>query len=273
MRLVKFLLLLFIFSFYNLGKAQEVIPFYNQAYQDTYPADKVEDILLEAENAYILFDPFDEKTAIPAVPSLKKKGNKVGAYISIGTAENWRDDYAQLKRYKVRKPWNEWKNEYFFKRIEPGLIAIMKARIDSVKAWGFDWIEFDNMDWAFDSKYKSKYKGEVSENQAIEYYNELCRYAVQEKKLIVMAKNTMRGAKNFSGVIYESNSYKGADWKRDSQNQNFLKPNAGYHIIVVHYKETQCDDVYDYYRNLCKGSSFSFICEGPKNNGYTHYKK
>ena len=52
----------------------------------------------------------------------------------------------------------------------------MKLRIDQLAIWGCDWVEFDNMDWAFDDNTRKNYNFQVTNEEAITYYNELCDY-------------------------------------------------------------------------------------------------
>ncbi|HHH54698.1 MAG TPA: hypothetical protein ENK91_13635, partial [Bacteroidetes bacterium] len=37
---------------------ENAFPVYNQAYQENYEADKIDDIITNAKNAYVLIDPF-----------------------------------------------------------------------------------------------------------------------------------------------------------------------------------------------------------------------
>ena len=154
------------------------IPIYNQAYQENFEEDKVGAILQTATNAYVLLDPYTDESINSNVPLLKANGNEVGAYISIGTGEDWRADYEQLKPFLVEKEWGSWPGEYFVKETTTGVVDVIKARIDQIALWGYDWVEFDNMDWAFDDKNRKKYDISTTLEQAIAYYNELCDYAI-----------------------------------------------------------------------------------------------
>ena len=76
----------------------------------------------------------------------------------------------------------------------------MKVRIDSIASWGYDWVEFDNMDWVFDDKNRAKYDISASQQEGIDYYNSLCSYALS-KGVKCCAKNTVKGAIGFDGVL------------------------------------------------------------------------
>ena len=79
----------------------------------------------------------------------------------------------------------------------------MKNRIDNAAAWGGDFIEFDNMDWAFDETNRRKYGFHVTEEESLEYVNQLKDYA-SSLGLSCMAKNMTQGVESFAGVTYES---------------------------------------------------------------------
>ena len=240
---------------------------YNQAYQENYQEDQIDDILANATNAYVLVDPFQENIS-EAISEMKTKGNEVGAYISIGTGENWRDDYQEMQQYLVSTPWGQWPNEFFINSTTTGIIEIMKARIDKIAAWGCDWVEFDNMDWAYDDDLRSTYQFEVTEAEGIAYYQELCDY-VHEKEMKCMAKNVVEGASNFDGVLYESyNDEK--NWWDVSGAQNFL--DAGKLVIINHYNETNCGQVYTDYKGIYN-DNLSFICEDVNLQKYVHFNE
>jgi len=247
--------------------SEKAIPVYNQAYQENYEADKISDIIAHAKNAYVLVDPFQNNVA-SSIAQIKANGNQVGGYISIGTGENWRADFQQLKPYLVSKEWGEWAGEYFVNRTTTGIIAIMKARIDSMAQWGCDWVEFDNMDWVFDDDMRNEYGFEVTQEEGIAYFNELCDY-LHQKGMKCMAKNTVEGASNFDGVLYES-YHSNKNWWENEGTIEFL--NAGKLVIINHYNETQCDEVYRDYMNIYN-NNISYICEDANLKKYVHYNE
>lgn len=268
-------LFLLIFTFNNCKKdiiekpignaqAKEV---WNCAYQENYDPDKIDDVIANATNAYVLIDPF-EGDNYQRISEIKSKGNEVCAYISIGTGEDWRSDWNQLKPYCVSKQWSKWKGEYFIDVTTTGLIDVMKARIDKIANWGCDWVEFDNMDWAFDEESRKKYNIRASEQDAINYYNELCDY-VHSKGMKCQAKNTVRNAPNFDALLCESfNNDK--DWWNHAEAQSYL--DAGKMVIVNHYKEKRPNATYQEYINLYN-AGISFICESKKEKKYIHYNE
>lgn len=240
---------------------------YNQAYQENYEPDTIPDILAKATNAYILIDPFEFQVS-QSIAALKANGNEVGAYISIGTGETYRDDFNAIQPYLVSAPWDDWPDEYFVSIITPELLNIMKARIDKIAQWGCDWVEFDNMDWAFDSELRATYDFQITEQEAIAYYQALCNY-VHEKGMKCMAKNTVKNASNFDGVLYES-YLDDKNWWDQSGAQSFL--DAGKLVIINHYNETSCAQVYADYKGIYN-SSLSFICEDANLQKYVHFNE
>ena len=141
--------------------SDNAIPVYNQAYQENFEADKIADIIANATNAYVLVDPFLDGVA-EAIPQIKANGNEVGGYISIGTGEDYREDFDALKPFLVTKVWAEWAGEYFVNETTTGIIPVLKLRIDKMATMGCDWVEFDNMDWAFDDDNRNEYNFDTS---------------------------------------------------------------------------------------------------------------
>ena len=232
-------------------------PVFNQAYQETYDADVLTDILAQARGAYVLLDPFGEEPADwpRAISDLHANGNAVGAYISIGTGEDWRPDFKALQPFLVTKPWDQWAGEYFVTSPK-GALPIMQARIDKVAAWGFDWVEFDNMDFAADEQSRATYGFAPTPDQGTAYFQALCAHA-HAKGLRCMAKNITDGAADFDGVLYESYPDDKSWWDQDG-GIGFAK--AGKPVIIVHYAESDCAGVLADYRAIYR-ASVSFLCE------------
>lgn len=249
-----------------LGGANS-ISIYNEAYQENYDSDNITEILETAVNGYVLLDPYIEGNN-SAITEIQANGNEVGAYISIGTGEDWRSDYNQLKPYLVDKEWGSWPGEYFVDVTNTGLLDVMKVRIDSIAVWGYNWVEFDNMDWAFDDKNRSKYDISATAEQVITYYTALCDY-VHSKGMKCMAKNTVKSGSNFDGVLYES--YRNEkDWWDSDGTSEFLSANKL--VIINHYDECKCNTAYQEYLDIY-GNGLSFICENKKLKKYVHYNE
>lgn len=246
---------------------------YNQAYQENWQADSIDTIVRDARNCYVLVDPFGDKEdadVTDSIPTLKKNGNVVGCYISSGTCEDWRDDFAQMKPHCVESAWGEWAGEYFVDqpRNNSALLNIMQARIDKMAAWGCDMVEFDNMDWAFDDEYRQEYGFEATAQDGIDYNNVLCDYT-HSRGMLCMAKNTRRGATDFDGGTFES--YRDEkDWWEHNHLKGFL--DAGQPGIIVHYGESDCAGVYSAYQNNY-GNTLSYICESTDTSAYVHFNE
>ena len=238
---------------------------WNCAYQENFEPDQLQDVIDNAKNAYVLIDPF-EADAYTRIAEIRAKGNEVCGYISIGTGEDWRNDWNILKPYCVTKQWSKWKGEYFVDVTNTGVLDVMKARIDQLATWGCDWVEFDNMDWAFDDKNRKKYEFGATKQDAINYYNKLCDYA-HSKGLKCQAKNTVKNAPNFDGILYES-FHKEKDWWDHAGAQSYL--DAGKLVIINHYNERRPNATYQEYINLYN-EGLSYICESKKEKKYVHY--
>ena len=243
------------------------IPVYNHAYIENFEVDQVAYIALNATNAYVLVDPFEDDVT-ESITEIKANGNQLAAYISIGTGEDWRDDFNQLQPFLTTEQWAEWPGEYFVNNTTTGIIDVMKARIDKIADLGFDWVEFDNMDWALYDDTRETYGIQVSKEDGIAYYQELCNY-VHEKGMKCMAKNFVENAEDFDGVTYESyNDEK--NWWDTSGAQSFLDNEKL--VIIIHYNESNCDQVYTDYQAIYN-EDLSFICEDTTLKKYLHYNE
>ena len=237
---------------------------YNHAYQENYQADSVDLLISEAFAAYILLDP--DNVTEETITVLKKNQNQLSAYISIGTGESWRTDYVALKPYLTSKEWSEWSGERFVRKITPELISLMKKRIDRLSESGYDWVEFDNMDFAFDDVARKRYDIAVSNSDAIHYYQTLCNYA-HEKNLKVMAKNTLQQIDCFDGVTFESYEDDFNWWDEEALKIYIAQ---GKISLIVHYDAPAPPEIYSAYKELY-GKSILFIAESQLLKRYVHF--
>ena len=243
----------------------KALPVYNQAYQENYSADSINEILNHAKGAYVVVDALEDDIG-PFIKQIKAKGNQIAGYISVGTGENYRADFDVLRPYLTATAWPEWPDEFFVSETTTGIVPLMKNRIDKIVAWGVDWMEFDNIDWLTEET-RQRYNLMATEVEAKRYINGLCDYA-HTKGIKCMAKNTVDGFENFDGVLYES-FHNEKNWWDTEGTQSFL--NAGKLVIVTHYNETDCDAVYEEYKSFYKSDNISFICEEISTQKYKHY--
>ncbi len=232
---------------------------WNQAYEEYGRMDSVSDILANARNCYVLIDPFDSTEARNKISQMKNNGNIVSCYISSGSCENWRDDYSALKPF-CGAAYPGWDGEYFVSDTK-GILPLMKARIDKMASWGCNFVEFDNMDWALGGG-----KSGVTSAEARAYNQALCVHA-RSKGMKCMAKSTTEGAEDFDGLTVESYT-DDKNWWSTSEMKNILA--QGKIGLIVHYRDSNCDGVYNSYKNTY-GNKLSFICSN--NSGYLHYNQ
>lgn len=236
---------------------------FNHAYQENTEADSLETILASARGCYVLVDPFeaDAGTQVAAIAAL---GNQVGCYVSVGTCEDWRDDFDALRPACATRQWGAWAGEYFVSDTAAALPP-MKARFDAMAAWGCEWVEFDNMDWAEDDSAVARYDLQVDATSGAAYNRELCAHA-RSLGMRCMAKNTALGAEDFEGGTFESYPDDLDWWDRAALARHV---DAGQLAVVVHYDERDCESVALWYRQRY-GSGVSFLCEDPRVGGYVH---
>jgi len=242
-------------------------PIYNQAYQENFVADSIAEIEANAQNAYVLLDTFGEGV-VEHIVNIKSHGNQIGGYISAGTGENYRDDFTALEPYLTPTAWPEWPDEFFVSETTTGILSIMKQRIDNMASIGVDWVEFDNMDWLSEST-RTEYNLTATVVEAKAYINALCDYT-HSKAMKCMAKNTVEGFSNFDGVLYESYD-NDKNWWDSAGTSSFLR--ASKPVIINHYNESNCDEVYAEYKNIYNSDKISFICEDVATANYKHYNE
>ncbi len=264
---MKFLLvcLTMFFNFNNSSLVADsmITSVWNHAYQENWNADSVEDILAGARNAYVLLDPFDDADAREAIPAIKAKGTIIGIYISVGTGEDWRDDFDSFGDSLVEKHWGEWPGEYFIDQVSDEVLKVMKTRIDKAVFWGAGYIEFDNMDWAFDDDAGKKYGFHISAEESLEYVNQLKDYA-SSLGLLCMAKNMTQGVESFAGVTYESGPGN-REWWDPADLKSFLA--GGKLCVVFHYRERKPEEALTYYRGVY-GEELLVLVETRSQRGY-----
>ena len=251
----------------NISHSSQAFLVYNQAYQENYSADSIEEILEDAKNAYVLVDPFVNNID-QYISAIKLNNNEVAGYISVGTGEDWRSDFSSLQPFLTTIVWSEWAGEYYVSQTTTGILDVMKRRIDTMAYWGLDWVEFDNMDW-LDEETKLTYNLVATKEEAKFYVNALCDYA-HSKNMKCMAKNTVDGFENFDGVLYESYDNE-KNWWDTQGTRDFLS--AGKPVIINHYNEIDCDGVYTGYKQYYHSDAISFICEDKITKKYKHYNQ
>lgn len=88
-------------------------------------------------------DLFDTPTDV--FNRLHSQGRKVICYFSAGSAEDWRDDYAQLDSCAIGKPLAGWPGEYWLDIRASNVVDIMLARLDTAVSRGCDGVDPDNV--------------------------------------------------------------------------------------------------------------------------------
>lgn len=91
------------------------------------------------------FDVYFVDTGVESA-CLKKwvgQGKKVIAYMSAGSAEDYRDDWSQLKPY-CNKAYAGYPNECWLDIKRAEVLELMKKRLDKIKAMGFSGVYYDN---------------------------------------------------------------------------------------------------------------------------------
>jgi hypothetical protein len=139
------------------------------AWQGSAQADRAWEWILASEAvpnpppalAWLGIDGFDNDAAI--VAAAHQRGARVWCYLSVGTAESYRPDYAQFlaldeaeraagREAVVGAVYPEWPDERWLNpRRMDAFMPLIEARLDMCASKGFDAVELDNMD-GFDNE-------------------------------------------------------------------------------------------------------------------------
>jgi len=118
------------------------------------------------------------------VAALKARGVKTVCYVSVGSAESYRDDYGRFPPEVLGNDYYGWPDEKFIDiRARDAVLPIMRARIDECAARGFDAIEPDNMDTMWEDT-----GFELTREDWIAYMTEIAAHA-HGKGLQIAQKN------------------------------------------------------------------------------------
>ena len=144
-------------------------------------------------------DGFETKTA--DVTALHAQGRRVVCYVDVGTAEDFRPDYAQFPKSVLGKS-NGWPGERWLDIRQLSVLEpIMAARLQMCSEKGFDAVEPDNIE-AFSNK--SGFPITAAEQLT---YNEWVAQQAHELGLAVLQKNDGEQAaeleRRFDGALTE----------------------------------------------------------------------
>ena len=83
------------------------------------------------------------------IRQLKRAGKKVMCYFSVGTSEDWRDDYKQISPSDMGANLPMWPGERWLNIRSPAILRLMKKRIRYAARKGCDAIDPDNVGKTF----------------------------------------------------------------------------------------------------------------------------
>lgn len=89
-------------------------------------------------------DAFD--TSAAQVSALKARGVYPIAYMSLGTAEDWRPDFANFTQADLGNEMTDWEGKFYVDVTSANVRSIMAARLDMIKSKGFLGVDPDNVD-------------------------------------------------------------------------------------------------------------------------------
>jgi len=129
---------------------------------------------------YIL-DLFDTNARV--ISKLKEAGAQVFCYMSVGTAEDWREDFELFPKDALGNEYKGWSGEYWLDINNPKVLKIMFNRINLAKSKGCDGLELDNID-----EFSNDNGLGITKDQEVIYILRLIDFA-KEQGLKVSQKN------------------------------------------------------------------------------------
>lgn len=108
-----------------------------------YLSTKISAKKLEKGSGIIVIEPDDYTSA--QIKSIKAKGYKVLAYLSVGTIEKERPWFNKYKKYRLQRL-EDWPNEWYIDVRKAPWIEFLIDRAKSLRKKGFDGLWCDNLD-------------------------------------------------------------------------------------------------------------------------------
>ena len=99
--------------------------------------------LPEATDTIMVIEPDDYTDK--EISSIKRKGYKLLAYLSIGTLEKEREWFNKYKKYRLKRL-EDWPNEWYMDMTRTNWRQFLISRAKSLKKRGFDGFWCDNLD-------------------------------------------------------------------------------------------------------------------------------
>ncbi len=197
----KFLLLILSFFLFSCQSSSDEILPQNQVIAKftpelTFDWDLRSDLPTNSQysSEVVDIDAFDNSAAL--VAKLQEQGKKVIAYISVGSVESWRADASDFPASIIGNNYDGWDGEKFLDIRRIDLLApIMRARLDMIKAKGFDAVEPDNID-----SYTNNTGFDITEQDVINY----CKWLAEEahsRGLSIGQKNASELAPQLVGTF------------------------------------------------------------------------
>ncbi|MEM9249156.1 MAG: endo alpha-1,4 polygalactosaminidase [Pseudomonadota bacterium] len=168
------------------------------------------------------------------IADLKARYVKTVCYVSIGSAENFRDDYETFPAAVLGADYYGWPDEkYIDIRALDVVMPIMQARIDDCAARGFDAIEPDNMStWDNDTGFP------LTRADQIAYITAIAEYA-RSQGLEVAQKNAPEFVDELHGLFDFAIVEACFQWDFCDMYGPYLA--AGKDVLAAEYPETGID--------------------------------
>lgn len=186
------------------------------------------------------------------IKKFKAKGKIVMAYLSVGSAEEYRSDWKELSKF-CNKAYSGFKDECWLDVKKSEVLAIMKKRFDNLKALGFDGAFGDNGTIYEDGK-------DVTLDQNAAYLSAIAGYAHS----IGMYFGPNGSEKVIPKTVGVFDFYMGETISKYGGWENYSNVLGKYPVFQIVYKSGDCiakKDAVTYYGSGLGYDSFKKYCQ------------
>jgi endo-alpha-1,4-polygalactosaminidase (GH114 family) len=171
----------------------------------------------------------DLESDLAGLDKLKASGRWVGAYNDVGTAEDWRLDYNELKGMTLSKldGHEKWLNVN-----DPKVLVVMKKRVDRVKALGLAGFYEDDAD-------VMNFEKSISKSQNEAYLKAINDYA-HSLGLIVFQNNGLEMIPDMIGLV---DGYLNEECQSYGECDKYAQVVGKYPIYEIEYSSKYCKPV------------------------------
>lgn len=166
----------------------------------------------------------DYNVTATKIEELKAQNKLVLCYVSVGTAENYRDDYKEFPEIVLGNPLGDWPDEKWLDIRDERVFEIMKARIEVAQENGCQGIDPDNIDGYAN---ESGFDPSLEVGDTMDYLKKIADE--------VHSRGMLIGMKNADGIVETAKNDNTTD------EYKFINEYMDFSVTEECYRYTECD--------------------------------